>query len=204
VLTVLGASTLALACFLVLPLIQAIHQPPGADLWLRPVDAGEEPPPPPPPEETPPEEEEPEEPPPELLEEAPPLDLSSLELALNPGFGDGWGGGEMALRLGVGGSGEDGDGLVSFEDLDQRPRAIYQPAPVLDADMRRRTPASVHVVFVVDARGRVEDPKVQRSSDPGFERAALAAVRQWRFEPGKRGGEPVRFRMRVPITFPEG
>ena len=36
------------------------------------------------------------------------------------------------------------------------------------------------------------------------ERPALAAVKKWKFEPGKKGGEPVRFRMRVPITFPKG
>ena len=36
------------------------------------------------------------------------------------------------------------------------------------------------------------------------EKPALAAIKQWKFEPGKRSGQPVRFRMRVPITFPEG
>ena len=30
---------------------------------------------------------------------------------------------------------------------------------------------------------------------------ALKAVKQWKFEPGKRKGKPVQFRMRVPITF---
>jgi len=43
---------------------------------------------------------------------------------------------------------------------------------------------------------------VQSSPDPVFERPALTAVKQWKFEPGKRGGQAVRFRMRVPITFP--
>ena len=45
---------------------------------------------------------------------------------------------------------------------------------------------------------------VQKSSDPVFETPALAAVKQWKFEPGKRNGQAVRFRMRVPINFPEG
>jgi protein TonB len=31
----------------------------------------------------------------------------------------------------------------------------------------------------------------------------MKAVKQWKFEPGKRKGQAVRFRMRVPITFPE-
>lgn len=50
--------------------------------------------------------------------------------------------------------------------------------------------------------GRVTDAVVQTSSDPIFERPALAAVRKWKFEPGRRDGRPARFRMRVPVTFP--
>jgi len=59
------------------------------------------------------------------------------------------------------------------------------------------------VLFVVNERGHVENPIIQKSTDPVFERPALNAVKQWRFEPGKRNGEPVRFRMRIPITFPK-
>jgi protein TonB len=61
----------------------------------------------------------------------------------------------------------------------------------------------VYVLFVVDQRGRVESPMVQSSTDPKFEAAAVAAVKQWKFEPGKRNGQAVKFRMRVPITFPK-
>ena len=60
------------------------------------------------------------------------------------------------------------------------------------------------VVSVVADETQGGKPLVQRSSDPVFERPALAAVKQWRFEPGKRKGQAVRFRMRVPITFPQG
>jgi protein TonB len=42
---------------------------------------------------------------------------------------------------------------------------------------------------------------VQQSSDPAFEAPALQAVRRWRFEPGKRNGQSVAFKMRAPITF---
>ena len=55
---------------------------------------------------------------------------------------------------------------------------------------------------MVDQDGRVDAPRVQRSTNPEFDRAALNAVKQWKFEPGKRNGQ-VRFRMRVPITFPK-
>ena len=69
--------------------------------------------------------------------------------------------------------------------------------------MRKKLPGSVSVLFIVDQQGRVENPIVQKSTDPVFEKSALNAVKQWKFEPGKRKGQPVRFRMRVPITFPE-
>jgi protein TonB len=201
--TVAGAGVMTLSCFLVLPLIQAINEPPTTDLVLQSIDTAELPPPPPPIEEPDEPEPEPEEQPPELAEEAPPLDLSQLELALNPGMSDGWLGGDFAVKLeGVGSSKEDVDALFSLADLDQKPRVVYQPSPVVDAKARKKAPGTVYVLFIVDQRGRVEEPLVQKSTDPVFERAALNAVKQWRFEPGKRGGQPVRFRMRVPITFP--
>lgn len=203
--TLVLASAATLLLFLILPLIQAIHQPMNADTLLQSVDTvALPPPPPPPPEEEPETEPEPEEEPPQLVEDVQPLDLSQLELALSPGFGDGLLAGDFAIKLGPSAvQAEDVDALFSLADLDQKPRVIHQPSPVVSAKLKSKTPATVNVVFVVDQRGRVEQPLVQSATDPGFEASALAAVRQWRFEPGKRNGQPVRFRMRVPITFPD-
>ena len=204
ILVVLGAGGMTLTFFLVLPLIQAISKPPTADLILQRVDTVNLPPPPPPMEEEPEEEEpEEEEPPPELEEEAPPLDLSQLELALNPGFGEGWGA-DFKVELKTIGGGGDGDGgLFSAADLDQRPRALYQPSPVLTDRIRRKAPGEATVLFIVDQKGRVQNPIVQSSTDPVFDRPALATVKQWRFEPGKRNGQAVRFRMKVDVVFPK-
>lgn len=201
-----GAAGLTLAFFLVLPLMQAIATPPAADLLLTRVDVAQPPPPPPPQEEEEPEEEpEPEEPPPELSDPAEPLDLAQLELALHPGIGGDWGGGALAASLAVGAPpAEQTEALLEPGDLDQRPRVVYQPSPVLDDRLRKRAPATVHLVFEVDERGRVVDPLVLQSTDPAFERPALGALKQWQFEPGRSKGRPVRFRMRVPITFPAG
>jgi protein TonB len=206
-----GGLAITLGLFLVLPVLEAITAPGEADLLVRDANVAALPPPPPPP---PPEEEkkeeEPEEPPPppKLAEETPPLDLSQLELALNVGMGGGLGG-DFAVRLEVdtkaaAGAGGGDEALFSLSDLDQKPRAIFQPSPTVAAKLRKKTPATVYVIFTVDPRGRVENPLVQSSSNPEFDAAALAAVRQWKFEPGKRGGQAVRFRMRVPITFPKG
>jgi protein TonB len=67
--------------------------------------------------------------------------------------------------------------------------------------IRRKAPGTVYIVFLVDEEGRVQNPVVQQSPDPVFDRAALDAIKKWKFEPGKRNGKPVRFRMRQPITF---
>lgn len=205
---VLGALGLTLGCFLVLPLLKSIASAPAADTLVQAVDTANLPPPPPPPPEQ--EEEKEEEKPqeaPKLAEETPPLDLDQLALALNLGDGTGWGSGDFAIKLPTGAdgaSGESTDAIFQMADLDQKPRVIYQPSPSLSRDVRKKAPGTVYVIFVVDTRGRVETPMVQSSSDPVFEAPALSAVKQWKFEPAKRNGEPVKFRMRVPITFPKG
>jgi len=202
---VMGALTFTVIMFLVLPLTQSISQPPDADTIVQSVATSEIEPPPPPPEEEPPKQEKPEEKPPDLAEVQEPLDLSQLELALNPGAGgDGWMSGDFAVSLKpVVSAASNSDSLFSLADLDQKPRIIHQPGPTLSGQMRRKLPGTVYIIFIVDERGRVENPIVQSTSDPIFEAPALAALKQWRFEPGKRSGQSVRFRMRVPITFPK-
>ena len=208
---VVGGLVLAVGIFLLLPLLESITSTSRDDMIVQSMSTADVPPPPAPPVEEEKKEEEPppEAEPPKLAEEAPPLDLSMLELALNPGMGGGGIGGDFAVKLPVAAAassseGGDVDALFSMQDLDQKPRAIYQASPQMSPQLRKLAPGTVYVVFVVDQRGRVENPIVQSSSDPAFEAPALAAVKQWKFEPGKRSGEPVKFRMRVPITFPKG
>lgn len=92
--------------------------------------------------------------------------------------------------------------IASLADLDARPRALYQPGPVLTAELRTKAPGKGTVLFVVDESGDVVDARVHESSNPAFEKPALEAVRRWRFQPAVRDGKPVRFRMRTPLTFP--
>ena len=192
-----GAAGLTVLFFLLLPVIQAIAATKQPDMLVRELNTAELPPPPPSVEEEPP----------ELMEEAPPLDLSQLELALNPGgFSEGWLGGDFSVDLkNVVGGGGDMDALFSLADLDQAPRVIYQPGPTLTAKLRRHAPGAVKVLFIVDADGRVQNPIVQPggASDPIFEAPAISCVKKWKFDPGMRNGKPVRFRMKVTVSFPE-
>jgi len=202
-LVVLGAAGLTATFFLVLPMIQAISAQKGADTVLQSVDTAIPPPPDPIEEEPPPEEDEEEEEPPELDSEAPRPDLSQLELALNPGSftGDGWAAGISSALQSV--SKDSGNGLGNMAGFAvSRSRAVHRVDPTMSEKLRRRAPATVWLLFIVDERGRVESPKVEKSTDPLFEKPALSAIKKWKFDPGKRGGKPAEYRMRLPMTFP--
>ena len=199
-----GAVLLTLAIFLILPVMQTISKPPAADTIVTGVDTTVLEPPPPPPSEPEPEEEPPPEEPPKLEPQAQPLDLSQLELSLNPGFGDG-AFADFAIDLGQALEEDDGsdlDQIFSLSDLDQKPRVLFQRPPRYPPELREQgRQGTVTLLFTVNTDGRVVDPKIERSTDPAFEKPALDAVRQWRFEPGQRKGEKVPFKMRIPITF---
>lgn len=203
---IVGALAFTAGLFFILPMIQAIASGPVADTQLTTIDTTKLPPPPPMIEEEPEPEPEEEEKPPELIEDVQPLDLSQLELALDPGtMGSGVLAGDFGLKLNtVTTSTNVVDDLFSMAELDQKPRPIYQPGPTTNARFRKKGPATVYVLFVVDQRGRVEDAKIQKTTNPIFNRSAIGAVKKWKFEPGTRNGKAVRFRMRVPITFPKG
>ena len=202
-LVLLGAVALTMLFFLVLPVMQQISEGKVPDTAVQKVAITDVPPPPvveDEPEPPPVDESEPE------LEEAPPLDLASLTASLE-GLG-GSGPGVFIPNINpAAAAGGNLDEMVSFADLDQKPRAIYQPGPVISGQVRKRLgkkPATVFVVFIIGKSGRVEDARVQKTRDPVLDKAAVDAVKKWKFEPGKREGQPVRFRMRVPVTFPKG
>jgi protein TonB len=135
--------------------------------------------------------------------------LSAIEAALN---GGGAGGGEfgegMSFASGgrIGGTGKAGagsdnlDDAFSMSEIDQKPRVVFQSAANYPASMHNEK-GEVEVIFIVDKTGRATNVKAAGSSNPGFEKAALESVRQWKFEPAVRGGERVSCKMKVTIRF---
>jgi TonB family protein len=61
--------------------------------------------------------------------------------------------------------------------------------------------AEVPVDILVDTSGRVLEAKARSSSGYGFDEAAVAAVRAYRFSPAERAGKRVRVRMRWVVQF---
>jgi len=199
--TLLAAGALTLAVFLVLPLTQTVS---GAreTLQLTRMESTSAPPPPPP--EQPPPEEEPEpEKEPEQLEEdtsLPPMSLSQLELALEGGTGSGIG--DFSFGFNAASNLVEQIDVFELSQLDRAPSPTMQIQPSYPADLQRQgISGDVVLMLVLDEKGRVREAKVERSSNPGFERPAVDAARQWVFEPAVKDGKPVRARLRAPIRF---
>ena len=133
----------------------------------------------------------------------PRLDLNDIDPLLSGGFGSGGIGAFSEFSGDMLGASLTGvDQLFDMSDLEEKPRPQWQPDPDIPPALISRMPCSVLVMLTVDAQGRVIDPEVVRSDDPMFNEVALKSIRQWTFEPGKRGGKPAVFRrVRQPITF---
>jgi protein TonB len=192
---------LTVIIFGLLPFAHRIAKP-ERSLELRKTSAADLPPPaeeettPPPPEAEKPPEAPPE---PQLAETPPAIPLNAdLDVALGTG-GALAGFGEIRSLTAVETVKED---AFDVADLEKRPEAVSQIPPVYPPELRKaRIEGSVTLVFVLSEQGRVEEPRVENSSRPEFEKPALEAIRKWRFRPGMKDGQPVRTYVRIPMRF---
>ena len=199
-LILLGSLLGTLGVFLVLPMTQLVSTGVQRELEILKVDAVVAPPPPAVELEEPPPPQEPEEsdPVPELSEQSLPLSLGDLDLDISVGAGGAFGkvfnfAGEQSLTEVA---------IFDLADLERRPRAVSRVPPRYPAELKRaKIEGSVVLLFVLDENGRVQDPQVESSTQPEFERPALTAIRRWRFQPGTRDGKPVRSYVRQQIAF---
>ncbi|MCH2450258.1 MAG: energy transducer TonB [Gracilimonas sp.] len=76
-------------------------------------------------------------------------------------------------------------------------------ASVKYPEMARRAgiEGRVTVQFVVNEKGEVENPRVIRGIGGGCDEAALEAVRNAKFKPGRQRGRPVRVQYALSINF---
>ncbi|MBZ0199792.1 MAG: TonB family protein [Ignavibacteriaceae bacterium] len=59
----------------------------------------------------------------------------------------------------------------------------------------------VYVLAFVDESGNVTKVEVAKGLGAGLDEAAVGAVRQTRFKPGKQRGKPVKVQVMIPIVF---
>ena len=83
--------------------------------------------------------------------------------------------------------------LGSLQELNAQ---MARPEAAAEAGVSGR----VYVQFIVDAQGRVREPKVMRGLGAGCDKEALRVVQQARFEPGKNDGAPVNVRHSLSVS----
>ncbi|MEN5118943.1 TonB family protein [Luteimonas sp. TWI662] len=92
---------------------------------------------------------------------------------------------------------------ATAQAADSTPRPLSTPQPRYPrASLRRGETGDVMLRVHVGADGRVAGIDVIAGSGHArLDRAAVSAVRRWRFEPAMRAGRPVPGEVRVPIAF---
>jgi TonB family protein len=82
------------------------------------------------------------------------------------------------------------------------PKVVYRAQPIYPFVMKASGMRGETLVeFIVDKTGSVKDPVVVKSNNPGFNQATIDAILQWKFEPGRMGGEAMNARMQQPFVF---
>ncbi|MDP1578804.1 MAG: energy transducer TonB [Candidatus Didemnitutus sp.] len=114
--------------------------------------------------------------------------------------------GTNTLRIPTGRAGNPlgkGMGLVfDLDNIDQAPVVRNQVPPDYPLELRRNgTTGSVVVEFIVDREGNVISAIGVESTHHAFESSAVAAVKRWKFRPGKKAGRTVNTRVRQFINF---
>lgn len=95
-----------------------------------------------------------------------------------------------------------GPGTIGVSALDTAPHARSQAMPNYPMSLKSRgEDGKVVVDFTVDESGNVVSPRVVSASHSELVAPTLSAVSRWRFEPGRRNGRVVRFKMTLPVLF---
>src|SRR5581483_3155894 len=88
-----------------------------------------------------------------------------------------------------------GDGITP-------PKVIHQVSPKPDSGTEGfRITGAVLIGLIVSSHGLPVNVHVVRSVDKDIDQSAMEAVRQWRFEPARKGDKPVAVRLTIEIRF---
>jgi TonB family protein len=89
----------------------------------------------------------------------------------------------------------------SIREIDGKLNAVHVVSPQYTAAVARRASGTVTLAYYVDEQGRVRMPLTVNDADPELADLAVEAVRQWRFDPPMRNGQPVLVRVSQSIRF---
>jgi protein TonB len=88
------------------------------------------------------------------------------------------------------------------DDPVEPPVPVRTVPPKFPTELRREGVGGVVTVnFLIDEKGSVQDPKVEKTSNDAFNNPALEALKKWKFKPAKKAGVAVALRVSLPIQF---
>jgi len=121
------------------------------------------------------------------------------------GIGSGLGGGVgegHGPGLGAGSGGGVGGGVFHVGGGVSAPLALSTPDPEYTEEARKaKTQGTCVLGLIVDAQGHPRDIRVVRGLGSGLDQKAVEAVRQWRFQPAVKDGNPVNVQISVEVVF---
>jgi protein TonB len=59
----------------------------------------------------------------------------------------------------------------------------------------------IYLVAYINEKGDVDDVKVLKGLPAGCDEAAIKAIKETKFIPGKQNGNPVKVQLSIPVTF---
>lgn len=82
------------------------------------------------------------------------------------------------------------------------PRPFIGPPPEYPKDLRKhKVTGEATVSFLIGMNGAVSQPKLVKTTRPEFGKAVMDVIRQWRFLPEVKDGQPVLTRVEMPFEF---
>jgi protein TonB len=96
-------------------------------------------------------------------------------------------------------------GVASAQEPGTRPtppRILQKVDPAYTKEARAaKIQGPVLLTLVVGADGVARDIQVRQSLDPALDVNALAAVQQWKFQPGTKDGQAVDVKATIEVNF---
>lgn len=134
-----------------------------------------------------------------------PADAGRRGTGVDGGAGSGQGtglGAGIGSGIGEGSGGGTGGGVYRPGSGIEPPRLLREVKALYTEDARRRgITGEVLLEIVVTRDGTVGELRVLRGLEAGLDERAIEAVRQWRFAPARRQGEPVDVLVEVAVEF---
>lgn len=91
--------------------------------------------------------------------------------------------------------------LARIADIEVQPKPIKMVQPKLPKNATTLKGVKVLISVVIDETGQPRDWRVIDAADPALADACIEAIAQWRFEPARANGQPVKVRVTVPMNF---